>query len=318
MQFDVDRRTILLVRHGSYAYGLNTPQSDEDFKGVCIKPKEAYFGFVQRFEQFEHMGSKTDGVDKVVYSLDKFVKLAADCNPNIIEVLHVDDFDVLACDAFGEELRDKRNDFISKKAKHTFSGYAHTQLKRIKTHREWITNPPTEPPSREKFGLSAETKLSPSELGAAQAQWKSELEMQQAGLPKNLITLYTKEHQYQAAATRWTQYQTWLKTRNPARANLELKFGYDTKHGSHLIRLMRMCKEIMSGMGVIVKRPDREELLAIKMGGRELDSLIEEAERLEAECDELYVTSHLRKEPDRAMLDAWLVDLTDRYLTKHG
>src|SRR5271154_3820859 len=98
--FDVDKRTILLARHGSHAYSLNTPTSDEDFKGVCIKPRDCYFGFTKRFEQFEHMGSKTDGVDKVVYSLEKFAALAADCNPSIVEVLHVADSDIVAIDGF--------------------------------------------------------------------------------------------------------------------------------------------------------------------------------------------------------------------------
>jgi predicted nucleotidyltransferase len=55
MNFDVEARTIYMARHGSHAYGLNTPDSDEDFKGICVKPKEAYFGFTQRFEQHEHI-----------------------------------------------------------------------------------------------------------------------------------------------------------------------------------------------------------------------------------------------------------------------
>jgi len=63
MHFDVESRTIFKCRHGSHAYGLNVATSDEDFKGVCIKPKECYFGFTQRFEQMEHMGSKSDGVE---------------------------------------------------------------------------------------------------------------------------------------------------------------------------------------------------------------------------------------------------------------
>ena len=55
-----------------------------------------------RFEQHEHMGSKSDGIDQVVYSLEKFASLAADCNPSIIEVLHVDENDIIKIDEFGE------------------------------------------------------------------------------------------------------------------------------------------------------------------------------------------------------------------------
>ena len=32
-------RTIFFARHGSHAYGLSTPTSDEDWKGVAIPPK---------------------------------------------------------------------------------------------------------------------------------------------------------------------------------------------------------------------------------------------------------------------------------------
>mgnify|MGYP001607055563 CR=1 FL=1 len=38
------------------------------------------------------------------------------------------------------------------------------------------------------------------------------------------------------------------------------------KHAMHLVRLMRMCKEILITCEVVVKRPDREELLAIRNG----------------------------------------------------
>lgn len=40
----MEQGTVLLVRHGSHAYGTNTPASDEDFKGVAIPPKEYFLG----------------------------------------------------------------------------------------------------------------------------------------------------------------------------------------------------------------------------------------------------------------------------------
>lgn len=318
MHFDVEKRTIFLTRHGSHAYGLNVPTSDEDFKGICVKPKECYFGFTRTFEQHEHMGSKSDGVDKVVYSLDKFARLAADCNPNIIEVLHVSDSSVLLCDEFGEELRAVRNEFLSKKAKFTFSGYAHAQLNRIKTHRSWLLNPPKQAPSRKDFHLSETTKVSQSELGAFEAAVRDGIEIE---LPKDVLTLFTREKQYQAAKTHYDQYLNWVKTRNPARAELEAKYGYDTKHGMHLLRLQRMAKEILTDHVVYVDRRDRgdrDELLDVRFGNRSYDSLVEEAERLEAECEELYKTSTLRKEPNRSRLDDLVIDMTERYLRKHG
>lgn len=316
MNFDADSRAILIVRHGSHAYGLNVPTSDLDIKGVCIEPLEYHFGFLNHFEQHEHMGSKSDGIDKVIYSLKKFAKLASDSNPNIIEILHVDESDVLKIDTFGEELRAIKDDFLSKKAKFTFSGYAHSQLGRIKTHRSWLLNPPKAPPTRSEFGLSETSKVSKSELGAFDAVTAQGMEVE---ISKEILTVFTREKQYQAAKTHFDQYTNWVKTRNPARAELEANHGFDTKHGMHLLRLMRMCKEIMTLGRVIVKRlDDREELLDVRFGKRSYDSLIEEAEKLEAECEELYVTSTLRKEPDRVKLNDAIVSITERYLSKHG
>lgn len=328
-----------MVKHGSHAYGLNTPDSDEDYKGVCIPPKEAYLGFTQKFEQHEHMGSKSDGVDTVVFALNKFAALAVDCNPNIIEILFVDDSDVVKVDRFGEQLRAMRDSFLSKKARHTFSGYAHAQLKRIKTHRKWLLDPPQCAPMRSDFGLSATSKVSKSELGAFDSLLDLQTiddaalatPIQQAvaigliaqdklgvELPKDVVTLFTREKAYRAAETHYAQYLNWKRTRNPKRAALEEKFGFDTKHACHLIRLMRMSKEILALCNVFVKRPDRDELLAIRRGERSYDSIIEEAERLDVECAALYDTSTLRREPNRAAIDKFVVQLTYDYLLMHG
>src|SRR5581483_11231153 len=340
MNFDVDQRSILLVRHGSHAYGLNTPESDEDFKGVCIKPKEAYFGFTQRFEQYERMGNKEGGnlaalkslkgkdADVVIYSLEKFASLAADCNPNKI-------------DSFGEELRARRDDFLSKKAKFTFSGYAHAQLHRIKTHRKWLLDPPKTAPTREEFGLNEKVKVSKSELGAFDSllgmpsidDGAHVSPMQQAiaiklaaeeklgiELPKDVVTLFTREKAYQAAMAHYGQYQNWLKTRNPKRAELEAKFGYDTKHGMHLYRLELMGIEILEKHRVHVKWFDeqRDFLMGIRRGSLSYDDLVEGAEKLETRAEELYQTSTLRREADRVSIDRFLVDMTERYLRLRG
>ena len=44
---------LFLARHGSWAYGLNTETSDEDFKGFCCPPKSYFFSATQKFHQAE-------------------------------------------------------------------------------------------------------------------------------------------------------------------------------------------------------------------------------------------------------------------------
>lgn len=336
-------RTILFARHGSHAYGLATPTSDEDWKGVVIPPKPYFFGFAQRFEQAE---SKTP--DMVVFDLRKFMALAADCNPNIIEVLWTEP---LVVTPLGERLRAARGLFLSKKAKHTFSGYALAQLKRIRTHHRWIANAPAPPASRAAFGLPERTVIPKDQLAAALAAIEKKLghweldflhdvdpasrillqntmaealaEMKIAserrweaaartlGYDENFLLLLDRERRWTAAQRDWEQYQHWKATRNAKRAALEEKHGFDTKHAMHLVRLLRMCREILTSGEVIVKRPDRDELLAIRDGAWTYDRLVAWAEEQDRELDAIYETSSLPKSPDRAALDRLCVELVE-------
>jgi len=341
---------VLLVTHGSHAYGLNTPTSDVDIKGIAVPPREYFLGFASGFEQAE-----SHGPDMVVYDIRKFFRLAAECNPNIIEVLWCDESDHRVVTAAGRRLIDARELFLSKKAKHTFCGYAVAQLKRIKTHRRWIMLPAKAPPTRADFGLPERTVIPADQLEAAQSAiakklttWNLEdmsglepavrIEIQNSmaemmaemqltadaqyaaaarsiGYDENFLRLLDLERQYKARKTEWEQYQNWIKTRNPARAAIEAKWGFDLKHAMHLVRLMRMAREILETGKVIVKRPDREELLAIRNGAWSYEQLVEWAERQDAELQEVYKTSPLRNTADRASLDKLCIAIVEEALS---
>lgn len=300
-------RTIFLTRHGSQAYGTNTPTSDLDVKGIAIPPKEYFLGYSHVFEQAEVKGDP----DVVIYDLRKFMKLAADCNPNIIEVLHTDPSDWLLTTPLFEELYEHRKDFLSKKAKYTFSGYAISQLKRIRTHKRWLLNPPSHKPERQEYGLSIDHKAaSTSEIGAFDA-----LIAEGHQFDEHAMKLLQREKEYQNALTEWQQYENWKTTRNHKRSELEAKFGYDCKHACHLVRLMRMCREILTTGEVLVKRPDAAELLAIRNGAWSYDRLIDWADQQEAELAVLYeTTTMLPRGPDMNKLDALCVRLVEKSL----
>ena len=161
--------TILMTLGGSRAYGTNTSTSDVDIKGVAIPPRECLFGFVENFEQADKPShaakfidclhpdlqeiAKVTKIEGTIFSLRKFMALAADCNPNILDVLFCDDADVLQATTAGWILRDHRSLFLHKGARYRFAGYAISQLKRIQTHRKWLLDPPSAPPMRADFGL---------------------------------------------------------------------------------------------------------------------------------------------------------------------
>jgi predicted nucleotidyltransferase len=260
--------TLYLTKHGSQAYGTSLPTSDLDIRGICIAPIEYYLGFSKTFEQVV----QNEPVDLTVFELRKFMSLATDANPNALEIIFTDPSDYLLVHPIMGRMFDSRHLFLSKKIKHTFSGYARSQMKRIIGHYRWLKNPPKAPPTRAEFELPERTVIPADQLAAAQAaiqkqidQWSwHEMEhlepslrqamqdeftrrlleitqwsweetdekvwhaaSQAVGLDTNFIRLLDLERRYTAKLREWQNFQTWKKTRNPARAELEAKWGYD-------------------------------------------------------------------------------------------
>lgn len=309
----LESRTIFMIVHGSKAYGINNEQSDTDLKGIFIAPKEYYLGFLHRTEQAEFKKGNEDptkSIEGIVYELQKFVKLAADCNPNIIEVLFTDSSDHLLVTDAGQQLLDKRDLFLSKKVRYTFAGYAHAQLKRIKGHRAWLLNPPKGMPERKDFGLPESKKISKSQLGAM----TSVIETGEHDFTDNVMELYHMEQKYQGAKSQWDQYQNWKTNRNPIRAAMEEKHGYDLKHAAHLYRLLKMAEEILTEGKVYVKRPDREEILAIRRGEWSYDQLIEWSTNQEAKMDGFYNASKLPHKAPLKEIDKLAVNILEKAL----
>jgi predicted nucleotidyltransferase len=297
--------------HGSQAYGLARPGSDIDRKGIVIGPPAWYLGWIGGPEQIELTP------DHVRYDLRKFIRLAAQANPTVFELLWTRPEDHLVLQPAGERLLATRERFLSKRVAERFGRYAHSQLKRIRTHRAWLLDPPAGPPSRAAFGLGERPTISADQLGAAEAlrtadETASLIAVDAVG--PNFIELLNREKAYKAAQLHWKQYRSWLANRNEVRAALEAQFGYDTKHAMHLVRLQRMAEEILRTGIVQVHRPDRDELLAIRDGAWTYDELERRTEGLAADIERAAAVSTLPDEPDDRSLDALCVSLIQEHL----
>jgi len=301
----IDKHTIFLTVHGSHAYGLNTPESDKDIRGVMIPPKEYFYGFLHKIEQYE---SKSPD-DLVIYEIRKFFNLCCDCNPNMIELPFISERFWIKTSNYWYKILEHRDKFISKKAKFTFSGYAFAQMKRIQTHKKWLLDPPKKRPERKDFGLSDRNIISKEKANVIVSLGDK--------FNDELVELARKEMAFHEAIKQWEQYQIWKTNRNPVRAELEAKYGYDTKHACHLVRLMVMCKEILQGKGVIVYREnDKDLFLEIKNGLWSYEQLMEWFERINLEIEELYETSTIPNSPDRVALDNLCQEIVVEFLSK--
>lgn len=156
------------------------------------------------------------------------------------------------------------------------------------------------------LGLMADT-LECSEEEVEEAQ--REVAAVALGLPRELITALNAEKRYQAAMRHWESYQSWLAHRHPQRAELERRYGYDTKHAMHLVRLMRMGLEALREGTLTVERPDAEELRSIRDGALSYDEILALSAELEAQMSEAATVSRLPVSVDLDTLDALLFDV---------
>lgn len=345
-------RTAFLTVHGSTAYGTNGPSSDVDVKGVFIAPKNYVLGF----ETVTCIDKGFGDLDCAMYELREYAKLALQNNPNILELLFVDESSIIYDTPAWSELRDIRHSFLSQNVKHRYCGYAISQLKRIESHRRWLLNPPTKKPERSDYGLP-ETSLVPKEqrealeammLKVVEA-WKLDLapldeasriefmnkeaealaDMKLAkddlyvaagnklGLDTSAMEHLKSERAYRQALTEWNQYLTWKKERNAVRSELEAKYGFDTKHGMHLVRLLRQARELLTTGELLVRRPDAEELKAIRYNGIwSFERLHEWAKQQDVELEALMATSVLPKRPDYHKVQQVVMNLGEKYLQR--
>ncbi|MDB9303138.1 nucleotidyltransferase domain-containing protein [Nodularia spumigena] len=356
-RIEVEKRTILIGLSGSHGYGLNRPESDFDFRGVFIAPKRYYLGF-------DHIEQKDTGWDEpgifpfidnnedtVIYELKKIIQLLAGANPNILELLWLQNYPVLT--SVGQQLIKHKRIFLTKKVKHTYSGYAFAQIKKMETHRKWLLNPPQKKPLPSDFGIEDEAPLIKDELNAfleylyhlirGRIEFLEEAEelyklltadidfkgvLKQYTLPdetleytqkltnsrKDFIRLLQKSQNYQIALREWKAYISWQENRNPARAEMERKSGFDLKHGMHCIRLLRSGLEILQRGEIIVDRRiagDVEDLKAILRGDYSYEQVMKMAEDLVSQMEIVYDKSSLPARPDLEQINELCMELVE-------
>jgi hypothetical protein len=293
---------ISLCWRGSVAHGMYVPKSDpdsiddKDVMGVYVAPLEHYLGFGRRdvYEQWEGEW------DCVFYELRKFIRLLLNCNPNVLSLLWIKPNGIIYENPLGVRLRERRDLFITKKAFHSFTGYAHAQFKKM-------------------ISFNQEAQAFMQQLEEQLLSFGIDPESCDAGHPLRTIegrpfvgaTTETMEVVKRYRGERRRYYSGGYMGQK--RRALVRRVGYDAKNAAHLIRLLRMGVEFLTEGTMHVERADAPELLDIKRGAWSLDKVKAEAERLFQLAQEAYVRSPLPAEPDQTGAERLCVELISDY-----
>jgi predicted nucleotidyltransferase len=265
---------------GSRAYGTVRQDSDEDIRGIFILPRS--FDLMINLPMQQIADSRGD---IVYYSLRRFIDLAFNANPNIIELLYMSDTLITKKTEYMDKLLENRSRFITKKSYHSHIGYALSQIKKVKGHNKWINNPqPKAEPQRENFiwiihkdsklpfrpVLLSETTINLSSCHVSSLEHCNDLYRLYLigegaeGVFKNgtiicqsiskndesekcIGLLIFNKNGYERSVKDFQHYWEWVNNRNEKRWQNQEKglLDYDAKNMMHLFRLLYSGENIL-------------------------------------------------------------------------
>ena len=176
---------------GSTMYGLATKDSDVDMMGIFLVPTTSILGIKKVQESIV-----TTKPDRAYHELGKFVRLAMQANPTILELLYLPEYTILTKE--GKLLVENRDMFLSKKVFFAFGGYAYSQAKKLEKRGDSFSSKTKKryrKHARHCFRLLQEGKQL-LETGTMDIRVKNRDEIFKIGeLPPNeLITKFTEEY----------------------------------------------------------------------------------------------------------------------------
>jgi len=286
---------------GSHAYGLNTPDSDIDHRGVFIAPKELYYGLNIPDQVSDEKN------DTIFYELKRFIELIGKQNPNIIEFLgFLDQFIEIKHPLFDKILKYK-DKFITRKIRDTFGGYAIAQIGKARGLNKKIVQPMDKekltpshfcfvplpdgsvipltewlsyrsmdasrcglsslPHIRDGYALFYDYYTNEANESAFRGIcFDDSNDVHLSSIPKGFTmqtTIFYNKDGYSKYCRDYKDYWDWVEKRNPARyaKNMEIGKGSDFKNMMHCVRLLRMAEEMLRTGKLNVYRKDDREEL---------------------------------------------------------
>ena len=314
---------ILKYEVGSKLYGTDTPTSDTDYSGIFIANKEYYFGLfsidqvdVSEQSKLESGKNDTDAIDFTLYEIRKFIRLATDNNPNILEQLFVPENKIIHSTKYGMQLLENSNIFPHQGLYHRFVGYAHSQKKKMCIKTEHYNK------LEEVVGFLQSTENHKEKVETIVPQLKSKfnLHTEDIVLEHNYI-----QHNVIVGDSKIPFDFTIAKAMEGLggrikifsnRKELVSRYGYEVKFGSHVIRLLDEALELITTGKVKFPLRNADMIRDIKCGKYTLEQLYAIADKLEKEIEVALVTCNLPTHPNTEKINKLLISTIEDFIAE--
>lgn len=328
---------------GSKAYGLDTRTSDTDIKGVFYLSREQFYG-LQYTPQISN-----DTNDIVYYEIGRFVELLTKSNPGILELLATPADCILYKHPLMEELTigmclsklcketfagyaqtqiqkakglNKKivNPAEAKRRSVTDFCFVLQGAQSVSLQHWLMANHYVQehcglsaiPHTRGMFAVFYDAKNILGYNGIVRDSTANEVCL--SAIPKDVMPvgyLHFNADAYSAYCKEYRQYWDWVKRRNEQRYADNSAHGhdYDAKNMMHTFRLLQQAEEILRTGKLTIRRPNREELLAIKYGSHSHAALLQKAGEWMQKVELAFAGSALPEEPAKVLLEHTLVKI---------
>lgn len=263
---------ILIGLGGSYAYGTEKEDgsSDVDCRGCALNTKEEILTN-KNFEQFVN-----EETDTTIYSFNKLVSLLSNSNPNTIEIMGLKPEHYLYIHPIGQELLNNAHLFLSKRAVHSFGGYANQQLRRM----ELLCNRNVSQSQKEQFILNTinnamyDIKLGYQDFTDEEIKLYIDKAVQEGYDTEIFMDVNLKHYPLRDYCSVWNEMKSIVSSYNKIGKRNEKAITHNKlgKHMCHLIRLYMMCLDILEKEQIITYREAEHDLLMDIRNGKYLDS----------------------------------------------
>ncbi len=260
----------------------------------------------KRFNQWEQhhvwdseaLGGKGREYDFSIYNIVRYFHLAMAGNPNLVDSLFVPVDCVLHSTAVGELVRENRRLFLHKGCWAKLKGYSYSQLHKMKI--------------KQHKGLSEVQefeKIHSLSKDLTFVRVKKQYEKRSVGHKDPSLTHLTPEQ-----LEEYFQLFSYMM-KNGKRGELVKRFGFDSKFGMNVVRLLLECEQILAE-GDLDLRRHSEQLKAIRRGEVSEQEIREFFATKEKDLEKLYADSKLPWGPDEEKIKELLLNCLEAHYGK--
>ena len=293
--------------------------SDVDVRGCALNSPSDLLGLTN-FEQVVHTQT-----DTTVYAFNKLIKLLLNCNPNTIEMLGCKPEHYFLLTDTGRMMIENRKMFMSRRAVHSFGGYATQQLRRLENAL-----------ARDKMSQARREEHIRNSMERAVQSFKGRY----TEFNKGSVILYTDEspredldreifaditlkkfpaREFNSMINDLTNVLSDYEKLN--HRNNKKDDNHLNKHAMHLIRLYLMCLDILEKGDIVTYRGDDLDLLmSIRRGeyqkedGTYRQEFFDMVNKFEARMAYAKENTALPENPDMKRVEEFVMEVNRRAL----